>query len=333
MIFNASNKLKIVWVLVGAATVALWAWNGSSASAQSSSRRPSVQVSPSRQPSTPPTIAPAPVPPSVPTANGTLSAPTSPGASAPDTGRSIFDGDPGPASGDTKTTTGGGGVDINVDFGKGKDGEVPSKAVTIILGLTVLAVAPSILIMMTSFTRMVIVLSLARNAIGVQAVPPNQVMVGLAMFLTFFVMSPVLTQVNDTALQPYLKGEVSQSQALKAAEGPVKKFMLANTRKSDLGMMLKMQKGPQPKTPEDTSLVALIPAFVLSELQSAFIIGIVLFIPFVILDLVVSAVLMSLGMMMLPPVFVSMPLKLLLFVMVDGWALTTQALVSNYRGV
>ena len=202
---------------------------------------------------------------------------------------------------------------------------------TIILGLTVLAVAPSILIMMTSFTRIVVVLSLTRNALGVQSIPPNQVLVGLAMFLTFFVMSPVLTQVNDTALQPYMKGDITQSQALKKAEGPIKGFMLANTRSSDLGMMVGMQGGEKPETAEETSLIAVIPAFVLSELRSAFIIGIVLFVPFVILDLVVSAVLMSLGMMMLPPVFISLPLKLLVFVMVDGWALTAQALVSNYR--
>jgi flagellar biosynthetic protein FliP len=187
--------------------------------------------------------------------------------------------------------------------------------------------------MMTSFTRIVVVLSLTRNALGVQSIPPNQVLVGLAMFLTFFVMAPVLTQINDDALQPYLKGEITQSQALHEAEGPIKDFMLANTRTSDLDMMVSMQGGERPKTPEDTSLVAVVPAFVLSELQSAFIIGIVLFVPFVVLDLVVSAVLMSLGMMMLPPVFISLPLKLLVFVMVDGWALTVSALVGNYKGV
>ena len=195
------------------------------------------------------------------------------------------------------------------------------------------ALAPSILIMMTSFTRIVVVLSLVRNALGVQAIPPNQVLVGLAMFLSLFVMAPVLSQINDDALQPYLDGEVTQSVALKRAEGPIKEFMLANTRSSDLDLMLSLQGGERPEQPEDTSLVALIPAFVISELKSAFIIGIVVFVPFVILDLVVSAVLMSLGMMMLPPVFVSLPLKLLLFVMVNGWGLTVQSLVANYKGV
>ncbi len=259
------------------------------------------------------------------------STPVAPDAEAGTEG--LVDGDPGPARDGARSEDG--GLDISVDFGS-EDGDptkVPSRTVTIILGLTVLALAPSILIMMTSFTRIVVVLSLVRNALGVQAIPPNQVLVGLAMFLSLFVMAPVLSQINDDALQPYLDGEVTQSVALERAEGPIKDFMLANTRSSDLDLMLGMHGGEQPENPEDTSLVALIPAFVISELKSAFIIGIVVFIPFVVLDLVVSAVLMSLGMMMLPPVFVSLPLKLLLFVMVNGWALTVQSLVANYKGV
>ena len=263
----------------------------------------------------------------------TPAAPTTPGDS--DAGGGLLDGSPGPAR-DGASEDGDGGLDIRLDLG-GEEGadpaEVPSRTVTIILGLTVLALAPSILIMMTSFTRIVVVLSLVRNALGVQAIPPNQVLVGLAMFLSLFVMAPVLSEVNDRALQPYLDGEVTQSVALERAEGPIKEFMLANTRSSDLDLMLSMHGGETPEEPEDTSLVALIPAFVISELKSAFIIGIVVFIPFVVLDLVVSAVLMSLGMMMLPPVFVSLPLKLLLFVMVNGWALTVQSLVANYKGV
>lgn len=251
---------------------------------------------------------------------------------APDTPGSIFDGSPGPAR---EGEDGDGSLDITIDLGGDGENptEVPSRTVTIILGLTVLALAPSILIMMTSFTRIVVVLSLVRNALGVQAIPPNQVLVGLAMFLSLFVMAPVLSQVNDEALQPYLNGELSQSDALAQAEGPIKEFMLANTRSGDLDLMLSMQGGERPEQPEDTSLVALIPAFVISELKSAFIIGIVVFVPFVVLDLVVAAVLMSLGMMMLPPIFVSLPLKLLLFVMVDGWGLTVQSLVANYQGV
>jgi flagellar biosynthesis protein FliP len=242
-----------------------------------------------------------------------------------------FDGTPGPQRRQS-TADDGGRIDIDIDLG-GDGTEVPSRTVTIILGLTVLALAPSILIMMTSFTRIVVVLSLVRNALGVQSIPPNQVLVGLAMFLSFFVMAPVLTEINDEALQPYLEGQLSQSEALAEAEGPIRSFMLANTRSTDLQMMVSMQGGERPATPEDTSLVALVPAFVISELKSAFVIGIVVFVPFVVLDLVVSAVLMSLGMMMLPPVFVSLPLKLLLFVMVNGWALTVQSLVANYKGV
>lgn len=267
--------------------------------------------------------------PAAPSADAPLAPVTT--TTAPEGG--LLDGNPGPAR--AGETGGSGSLDINIDLGGDGDDptKVPSRTVTIILGLTVLALAPSILIMMTSFTRIVVVLSLVRNALGVQSLPPNQVLVGLSMFLTFFVMAPVLTQVNDQALQPYLDGDISQSVALERAEGPIKDFMLANTRSSDLDLMLSMQGGERPEQPEDTSLVALIPAFVISELKSAFIIGIVVFVPFVVLDLVVSAVLMSLGMMMLPPVFVSLPLKLLLFVMVNGWALTVQSLVSNYKGV
>ncbi len=322
MKLQLSNRHKIIWVILGITTVLLWGGT-SSVSAQTETTG-GGQTAPAATPPPVEPIAPVTQDPGAP-ASGTD------GRGADEGGLidTLLDGDPGPAKDDSGEDSG--KLEVNIDLGEGKAGEVPSRTVTIILGLTVLAVAPSLLIMMTSFTRMVVVLSLTRNALGVQSIPPNQVLVGLAMFLTFFVMSPVLTQVNDTALQPYLNGEMSQSQALKEAEVPIKSFMLSNTRSSDLGMMVSMQGGEKPESPEKTSLVAVIPAFVLSELRSAFIIGIVLFVPFVILDLVVSAVLMSLGMMMLPPVFISLPLKLLVFVMVDGWALTVQALVSNYR--
>lgn len=311
MKLQISTRHKIIWVVLGITTILLWGGTNSvSAQTELTGNGTSAQAQD-----------PAPIEPI---------APVTDGAAKTSDPSGLVDGTPGPSKkdGDGKDS---GKLEVNIDLGQGKGNEVPSRTVTIILGLTVLAVAPSLLIMMTSFTRMVVVLSLTRNALGVQSIPPNQVLVGLAMFLTFFVMSPVLTQVNDTALQPYLNGEITQSQALKKAEAPIKSFMLANTRSSDLGMMVSMQGGEKPKSPEKTSLVAVIPAFVLSELRTAFIIGIVLFVPFVILDLVVSAVLMSLGMMMLPPVFISLPLKLLVFVMVDGWALTVQALVSNYR--
>ncbi len=313
---NMSTRTKLAWVAVGILTLVCWGW-AAPASAQGEPTPPAPPVAPSIEGGDAATIDPS-----------------TPGDIASSGDGSLLDGDAGPArqGDDGDLLDAGGGLNIDVDLGGDGETEEPSKAVTIILALTVLAVAPSILLMMTSFTRIVVVLSLTRNALGVQAIPPNQVMVGLAMFLTFFVMAPVLTQVNDTALQPYLDGQLSQSEAIKEAEGPFKEFMLANTRSSDLEMMIGMSGGEQPEKPEDTSMVALIPAFVLSELQSAFIIGIVIFVPFVVIDLVVAAVLMSLGMMMLPPVFVSLPLKLLVFVMVDGWALTAEALVANYRG-
>ena len=316
-----STKAKLAWVAVGLLTLVCWGW-AAPASAQDAPVPPTPPTAPTGEPAGGASGAPA-----------ATTDPSTPGDVAPSDGESLLDGVAGPASeGDDGTPVETGGLNIEVDLGGDGETEEPSKAVTILLGLTVLAVAPSILLMMTSFTRIVVVLSLTRNALGVQAIPPNQVLVGLAMFLTFFVMAPVLTQVNDTALQPYLDGQLSQSEAIKEAEGPFKEFMLSNTRSSDLEMMIGMSGGEQPETPEDTSMVALVPAFVLSELQSAFIIGIVIFVPFVVIDLVVAAVLMSLGMMMLPPVFVSLPLKLLVFVMVDGWALTAEALVANYRG-
>ena len=197
--------------------------------------------------------------------------------------------------------------------------------------LTLLSVVPSLLICMTSFTRIVVVLSIARNAIGLQSIPPNQVITGLAVFLSLFVMAPTLKQMNDEALQPYLRGDIKQSQALKAAEKPIKKFMLANTRNAELNLMLDASDTKKPKDTEQLSLTTIIPAFILSELKSAFIIGVMVLLPFLIIDLVVSSGLMSLGMMMLPPVFVSLPFKLLLFVMVDGWALIAHALIANYH--
>lgn len=235
------------------------------------------------------------------------------------------------------TAPGDGKVSLDLDLGSLGDGgtpatgEKPSKSIVVLLGLTVLAVAPSLVILMTSFTRMVVVLGLARNAIGIQTVPPNQVLTGLAIFLSLFVMAPTLKQINDVAWQPYQRGEITQSQALSRAEMPIKTWMLKNTRKDELGLMLSLSKSERPETPKMTSLTVLIPAFVLSELKTAFIIGVMILLPFLVIDLVVSSGLMSLGMMMLPPVFVSLPFKLLLFVMVDGWAMIAHALVANYH--
>jgi flagellar biosynthesis protein FliP len=219
---------------------------------------------------------------------------------------------------------------IQIDIGGDEDGG-PSQSVVIILGLTVLALAPSLLIMMTSFTRIVIVLALTRNALGLQGVPPNQVLTGLALFLSLFVMGPTLSEMNEVGLQPYLDGEITQEQAWDAASEPLKEFMLSNTRSSELKLMTDAAGETPPEDPMDVSLTALIPAFILSELKTAFIIGFVVFIPFIVIDLVVSSVLMSLGMMMLPPVTISLPFKVLLFVMVGGWSLVVQTILSAYQ--
>ncbi len=207
----------------------------------------------------------------------------------------------------------------------------PSQSVIIILALTLLSIAPALLIMMTSFTRIAIVLSLTRNALGLQGVPPNQVIAGLALFLSLFVMSPTLTQINDEAVQPLLAGEIEQGEAYDAAVGPIRTFMLGQTRDEEIGMFLSFQEADRPESPEDVSLTALIPAFVLSELRTAFIIGFVIFIPFLVVDIIVSSSLMSMGMMMLPPVLVSLPFKLMLFVMIDGWGLIVRSLITSFN--
>ena len=227
-----------------------------------------------------------------------------------------------------KAGTGSVRVDLN------NVGSKPSQPIVIILLLTLLSVAPALLVLCTSFTKIIVVLSLTRNALGTPTIPPNQVLAGLALFLSLFVMSPVLSQMNDKGVQPYLKGEKTQSQAAKDGVQPLRAFMLKQTRAPELSNMVemssKMNDTEKPKKPEDVPLSTLIPAFILSELKSAFIIGFVVFIPFLIIDLVVSSSLMSMGMMMLPPVLISLPFKLLLFVMIDGWDLITRALVSSY---
>jgi flagellar biosynthetic protein FliP len=219
-----------------------------------------------------------------------------------------------------------GSVSVNLNPAGGK----PSQTILIILLLTVMSVAPALLVLVTSFTKMIVVLSLLRNALGTPTIPPNQVLAGLALFLSIFVMSPVLSQINDKGVQPYLKGEKNQSQAYEDGVVPLRDFMMHQTRKDELATMVTLSKEKKPATPADVPMTTLIPAFVLSELKSAFIIGFVIFIPFLIIDLVVSSSLMSMGMMMLPPVLISLPFKLLLFVMVDGWNLVAKALVSSY---
>ena len=216
-------------------------------------------------------------------------------------------------------------VAINVD---GDDAAL-SRTVVIILLLTVGSVAPGLLLMMTAFTRFVVVLGLVKNALGLQTIPPAQVLIGLALFLTFFVMNPVFSEVNSEAIQPLLAGTIDQDAAMEAGFAPIRQFMLAQTRQEDLRLFVELANSPQPEDSTQVSAAVLIPAFAISELRAAFIIGFIIFIPFLVIDLVVAAVLMSMGMMMLPPVFVSLPLKLLLFVLVDGWVLIVGSLVNS----
>ncbi|MDQ7800671.1 MAG: flagellar type III secretion system pore protein FliP [Armatimonadota bacterium] len=206
-----------------------------------------------------------------------------------------------------------------------------SASLQVLLLLTVLATAPALLILMTSFTRIVIVLSLVRSAVGVPTVPPNQVVVGLALFLTLFTMAPTLDRANREGLQPYLRGELSQQAALDRTLRPLREFMLRQTRQQDLALFVSLARLPRPRTPEDVPTYVVVPAFVTSELRTAFLLGSLLFVPFLVVDMVVSSVLLSLGMLMLPPVLISLPFKLLLFVFVDGWHLVARALLLSFR--
>lgn len=205
-----------------------------------------------------------------------------------------------------------------------------TSGVQLLVLLTVLSIAPSILILATSFTRIVIVLSMLRSAIGTPTIPPNQVIIGLSLLLTFFIMAPVYQKIDQTALQPYLKEEIDQKTALDLAVKPIREFMFAQTREKDIELFLELNKQPRPNTLDDIPTIALFPAFVISELRTAFTMGFVIYIPFLVIDLVVSSVLLSMGMMMLPPSLVSLPFKLLLFVMVDGWYLMVRSLAMSF---
>jgi flagellar biosynthetic protein FliP len=221
-------------------------------------------------------------------------------------------------------------INLNIN-GTNPDGSKPSSSLVIVLGLTILSVAPALLLLCTAFTKIFMVLGITRNALGLTSMPPNQVLAGLALFLTMFVMGPTLSAINQQGVQPYLKGKMTQSQAFDAGVKPLRDFMWKTTRPDEVGLMVKLSGQKQPKNKNDVQLTTLIPAFVLSELRAAFIIGFVIFIPFLLIDMVVSASLMSLGMMMLPPVTVSLPFKLLLFVLVNGWGLILTSLVASYR--
>jgi flagellar biosynthetic protein FliP len=206
-----------------------------------------------------------------------------------------------------------------------------ASGIQILALLTILTLAPSLLIMLTSFTRTVIVLSLIRNAIGVPQLPPNQVLIGLSLFLTFFVMAPTWNQINTAAIQPYMAGQIRQSEAFDLAVNPVRDFMLKQTREKDLALFINLAKVERPRVAEDIPTYVIVPAFVISELKTAFQMGFLIFVPFLVIDIVVSSALMSMGMLMLPPVLISLPFKLLLFVMVDGWHLIARSLVQSFN--
>ncbi|WP_374058392.1 flagellar type III secretion system pore protein FliP [Frigoribacterium sp. CFBP 13605] len=227
----------------------------------------------------------------------------------------------------TSDGTGSGGLSIGIN---GPDG-APSQAVVTLIGITLLSVAPALLLMMTSFTKIFVVLAMTRNALALPSIPPNQVLAGLALFLSLFIMAPILTHINTDAVQPYLDGRLDLQGAIDAGIAPLREFMLAHTREEDLALMTRSANQPNPDSQADVPMLTLIPSFMISELRAAFIIGFVIFIPFLVIDLVVSAALMSMGMMMLPPVMISLPFKILLFVLVDGWGLIIKSLIESYQ--
>ncbi|MCL6453471.1 MAG: flagellar type III secretion system pore protein FliP [Alicyclobacillus sp.] len=221
---------------------------------------------------------------------------------------------------------------VQLNLGTSQSPQSVASTLQIILLLTVLSIAPAILVLMTSFTRIVVVLSFVRNALSLQQSPPNQVLIGLALFMTLFIMQPTLQAANRDALQPYLRGQISQQVALQRAEDPFKEFMAKHTRQQDLQLFLAYRNLPEPKAnnPDTIPMSAMVPAFTISELKTAFQIGFMIYLPFLVIDLVVATTLMSMGMMMLPPVMISLPFKILLFVMVDGWYLVVKSLLAGY---
>ncbi|MBP1711819.1 MAG: flagellar biosynthetic protein FliP [Deltaproteobacteria bacterium] len=219
---------------------------------------------------------------------------------------------------------------IKIGIGEAKDAGDVSVLIQILILLTVLSLAPAILIMMTSFTRLVVVFSFLRHALGTQQMPPNQILIGLSLFLTFFIMTPVWSTVHEKALVPYQEKKISQGQALDEALKPVRQFMFKQTREKDLALFVNMAKISKPKNKEEIPTTVLLPAYMISELKTAFQIGCLLYIPFLIIDMVVSSILLSMGMMMLPPVMISLPFKALLFVLVDGWNLIVGSLVKSF---
>lgn len=226
------------------------------------------------------------------------------------------------------TPPAGEGITIGIN---GLDG-TPSTSILTLLGITLLSVAPALLLMMSSFTKIFVVLAMTRNALSLPSIPPNQVLAGLSLFLSLFIMWPVLTHINQDAVQPYIDGSITFTQAIDLGQPPLRDWMLHFTREEDLALMTRMASLPNPEGPQSVPMYTLIPAFMISELRAAFIIGFVIFVPFLVIDLVVAAALMSMGMMMLPPVMISLPFKILLFILVDGWGLIIRTLLESYGG-
>ena len=221
--------------------------------------------------------------------------------------------------------------DLNISFGQTDDPQEAATTLQILFILTIISLAPSFLIMMTSFTRIIVVLAFLRQGLAIPQIPPNQILAGMALFLTFFVMAPVWEDVNENALQPYLSKEIKQQQALQNALKPIREFMLLQTRTRDIQLMQNLAKLDEVQTKADIPIHVLIPAFIISELATAFTIGFLLFIPFLVIDMVVASILMAMGMMMLPPITISLPFKILLFVLIDGWNLLVHSLVAGFQ--
>lgn len=220
---------------------------------------------------------------------------------------------------------------VNVEIGTAESPQEVSKTLQIIGLLTIVSIAPAILLMTTSFVRIVVIIGFLRQAMATQNVPPNQVVLGLAMFLTFYIMAPYWSQANENGIQPYLNGQISQEEALTNTLEPVREFMFRQTREADLALFVNLSDAERPETQEDVSTFALIPAFMVSELKTAFQIGFMIYVPFIVIDMIVATTLMSMGMMMLPPVMISLPFKILLFVMIDGWHLMMSSIITSFR--
>lgn len=220
---------------------------------------------------------------------------------------------------------------VNIDVGAAENPQDVAVTLQLMAVLTILSIAPSILIMTTAFIRIVVVLGFLRNALSTQTAPPNMVIIGLSLFLTFYIMAPYWSQANENGLQPYLAGQITQEQAIENTVEPIREFMFRQTREADLALFVNLADGPRPNGPEEVSTFTLIPAYMISELKTAFQIGFMIYVPFIVIDMIVASTLMSMGMMMLPPVMISLPFKILLFVMVDGWHLLIKSLIVSFK--